>query len=65
MSPFVRVWAYGWAAAARRVAATERGNSAVEYAMILSLVVVVCLLAVTFIGDSTGESLSSTASAID
>ncbi|MFP5377840.1 MAG: Flp family type IVb pilin [Acidimicrobiia bacterium] len=50
------------AARAQRFARDERGASFVEYAMLLALVVVVCVAAVTMIGTTTGESLSSTAS---
>ena len=42
----------------------ERGASFVEYAMLLALISVVCLVAVTMIGGTTSESLSSTASVI-
>ena len=42
----------------------ERGASLVEYAMLLALIVVVCVAAVTFVGASTVESLSSTGSVL-
>ena len=40
----------------------DRGASFVEYALLVSLIAVVCVAAVTMIGTTTGESLSSTAS---
>lgn len=42
----------------------ERGANLVEYAMLLALIVIVCLIAVTFVGESTSERFSSTASQI-
>ena len=42
----------------------ERGANVVEYAMLLALVVIVCLIAVTLVGESTSERLSSTGSQI-
>ncbi len=43
----------------------ERGASFIEYALLTSLIAVVCLVAVNFIGTTTGESLSSTGSMMD
>ena len=50
--------------ALRRVLATERGNSVIEYALLLALVAIVCLAAVKLIGGDTSDSLSRTASVI-
>ena len=62
MNPITAIQAFCLTVVRRVTAGDERGNSAVEYALILALVVVVCILAVSFIGESTGESLSSTGS---
>ena len=64
MSRIAAWWAHCRTMIDPRAARGERGNSAVEYAMLLALVVVVCIVAVTFIGESTGQSLSETASMI-
>ena len=53
-----------WEATIGRAVRSEQGNSFVEYALLLALIVIVCILAVTMIGETTGESLSSTASQI-
>jgi pilus assembly protein Flp/PilA len=41
---------------------SERGASLVEYALLIVLIAVVCIGAVTLIGQSTSSSLSSTGS---
>ena len=41
----------------------ERGASLVEYALLLALIGVVCVAAITFIGNKADESFSSTGSA--
>ena len=46
----------------RRPVRDERGASLVEYALLLALIVVVCVGAITIIGDSTNNTLSKTAS---
>lgn len=55
-------WTMLGAALARRTDRDERGASFVEYALLTALIAIVCLAAVTMIGNTTGESLSSTAS---
>jgi Flp pilus assembly pilin Flp len=40
----------------------ESGNSLVEYALLLALIVIVCIAAVTMISEQTQSSLSSAAS---
>jgi Flp pilus assembly pilin Flp len=42
----------------------ERGASLVEYALLLSLIAVVCITAVTFFGQATSNSYSSSASTL-
>ena len=48
-----------------RFSDTERGASLVEYALLVALIAVVCILAITFLGEKADESFSSTGSAID
>jgi pilus assembly protein Flp/PilA len=43
----------------------ERGASLVEYALLLALIAVVCIAAITFIGNKADESFSSTGSALE
>ena len=43
----------------------ERGASLVEYALLVALIAVVCIIAVQVLGDNASESFSSTGSAIN
>jgi pilus assembly protein Flp/PilA len=43
---------------------TERGASLVEYALLVALIAVVCIAAVTFIGQSADTKFSTVGSAI-
>ena len=42
----------------------EDGPTAVEYAVMLALIIVVCLAAIQFIGNSANNTFSKTGSAI-
>ena len=42
----------------------DAGASLVEYALLLALIVVVCIGAVTYLGNTVGNSISSSASSI-
>jgi pilus assembly protein Flp/PilA len=42
----------------------EDGPTAVEYAVMLALIIVVCLLAITSIGTTTNATFSSVSSAV-
>ena len=48
--------------ASRLLTTDERGASLVEYALLVALIAVVCLAAITFLGSSAGNSLSSSGS---
>ena len=41
-----------------------RGSALVEYALLLALIAVVCLLAVTYLGTSASDRLSTVASQV-
>jgi pilus assembly protein Flp/PilA len=43
----------------------ETGASLVEYALLVALIAVVCIVAITFLGQSTGSKLSEVTSGID
>lgn len=49
------------AASGDRVAPAEHGASLVEYALLVSLIAVVCFAAVTFFGTESRETFSTTA----
>ncbi len=57
-------WWLRCSASPRARIAGERGANVLEYAMLLALIVVVCLIAVTYVGESTSERFSSTASQV-
>jgi pilus assembly protein Flp/PilA len=42
----------------------ERGASLVEYGLLLALIVIVCFVAIQFLGSSTSSSLSNAGSLI-
>ena len=44
---------------------TERGASLVEYALLVALIAVVCILAVTFLGKAASSKFSSVGSHIN
>ena len=56
VSPFVR---------ARLGIRDDRGASLVEYALLVALIAVVCILAITFLGRETSNKLSNLGSAIE
>lgn len=43
---------------------SERGASLVEYALLVALIAVVCILAVTFLGRNASSKFSSVGSAV-
>lgn len=42
----------------------ERGATLVEYALLVALIALVCIVAVVFFGSETSDSFSRTASAV-
>ena len=42
----------------------ERGASLVEYALLVALIAVVCILAITFLGTSASEKFSQIGSSV-
>ena len=47
-----------------RLAKTERGAALVEYALLLALIAVVCILALGFLGRSAGSKFDSVGKSI-
>lgn len=43
----------------------DAGASVVEYAVLIGLIAVVCIVAVSYLGDATAKSLSTTADRLD
>jgi pilus assembly protein Flp/PilA len=48
-----------------RFADSERGASLVEYALLVALIAVVCIVAIQVLGEKASSSFSSTGSAIN
>jgi Flp pilus assembly pilin Flp len=47
-----------------RTRALEGGSSIIEYALLVMLIAVVCILAITFLGHATSGRISSVASQV-
>lgn len=58
MTLIATCWAYCQAQVRTRIK-NETGASLVEYALLLALIAVVCIAAITFIGERGKESFSS------
>lgn len=48
-----------------RFAASDRGASLVEYALLVALIAVVCIIAITALGKNASTAFSSTASSVN
>ena len=48
-----------------RFAASDRGASLVEYALLVALIAVVCIVAITALGSRASTAFSSTASSVN
>jgi pilus assembly protein Flp/PilA len=48
-----------------RFSDSERGASLVEYALLVALIAVVCIVAIRILGEQANSSFSSTGSAIN
>ncbi len=55
----------GWRSRLKRFARSEDGPTAVEYAVLLALIVVVCVGAVKNMATATGSSFDRSAAAIN
>ena len=44
---------------------TERGASLVEYALLVALIAVVCIIAITFLGESASDKFSGVGSDLE
>lgn len=56
-------WTYCQSVTRTRIR-NERGASLVEYALLLALIAIVCIGAITLIGQTASNKLSETASAL-
>ena len=53
-----------WSLLRGRPASDERGASLVEYALLVALIAVVCIIAVTFLGQSASSKFNTIGSSI-
>ena len=53
----------GWVRA--RFGDDDRGASLVEYALLVALIAVVCIIAITFLGDQANSKFSTVGSAVN
>jgi pilus assembly protein Flp/PilA len=56
---FIKTWLQA------RFGDTERGASLVEYALLVALIAVVCILAITTLGSNASDKFDSIADAIE
>jgi len=57
-------WQYCLTHVRARLSSDERGASLVEYALLVGLIAIVCLVAIAFFGQSTSGRYSSVASQV-
>jgi len=55
---FIKTWLQA------RFADAERGASLVEYALLVALIAVVCILAISFLGESASQKFDSIGNSI-
>ncbi len=55
---------YLTAVVSSRLVRSERGASLVEYALLVALIAIVCIVAIQFIGTSSNEKFSEVGSAV-
>jgi pilus assembly protein Flp/PilA len=60
-----RVWRHGGAALCARLSPGEDGASLVEYALLVALIAVVCIVAILFLGTSTSSKFSNVGSLVN
>ena len=58
----IRFWQHWVSATIRSRFATERGASLVEYALLVALIAIVCIVAITVLGTSASHRFSTDAS---
>ena len=58
------LWQYCATHVRARFGADERGASLVEYALLVALIAVICIVAISFLGQSASSKFSSVGSSI-
>jgi pilus assembly protein Flp/PilA len=60
----ISYWQYCAAYLRARYVGNERGASLVEYALLVALIAVVCLVAIAFLGSSASQRFSNVGSSV-
>ena len=60
----IDTWHYCVTQVRARVGTDERGASLVEYALLVALIAVICIVAIAFVGQSASSKFSSVGSAV-
>ena len=58
------LWQYCATHVRARFGADERGASLVEYALLVALIAVICIVAISFLGQSASSKFSSVGSSV-
>jgi len=64
LMPIIETWQYLQTHVRARLASDERGASLVEYALLVALIAVICIVAIAFLGNSASTKFSSVGSAV-
>jgi pilus assembly protein Flp/PilA len=60
----IDLWQYCATHARARFGADERGASLVEYALLVALIAVICIVAIAFLGQSASSKFSTVGSSV-
>lgn len=60
----IDLWQYCAMHVRARVDADQRGASLVEYALLVALIAVICIVAISFLGQSASSKFSSVGSSV-
>ena len=60
----METWQYLRAHLGARLGTGERGASLVEYALLVALIAVICIVAIAFLGQSASSKFSTVGSAV-
>ena len=60
----IDTWHYCVTQIRGRLGADERGASLVEYALLVALIAVICIVAIAFVGQGASSKFSSVGSAV-
>jgi pilus assembly protein Flp/PilA len=62
--PLIETWQYCVTHLRARLGTDERGASLVEYALLVALIAVICIVAIAFVGQSASSKFSTVGSSV-